>query len=399
MNLSMIYIENFRPIKKLNVEFKPLTVIYGKNGTGKSSLMYAPLVFKQFLLNPNQNLNSIFNFQRINLGDFLQVVHNHDKENKIKVIWEINDEKFLIKYGIFLHSKQSELFLEVFLRDKKLFTEKIGFNFPYQVLVNKLIRMESVQFIWNGFSLIPKQGNTFSLDNTSIDVNEFIKIVNKGVALAKSIDLVPIKRGFFKPLYSGVSVTPNMATEDEVASSLITDSGYIQGKISYYAEKIFDKSFKVFIPLNSSSFYLRVVDKKRHGLETDVINEGFGLNQTLYMLAKILYSNNNFIFIEEPETHLHPSAIDKLVDVFIEIIKTENKQICISTHSEVLVSSLLTKVSQGKIDVNDVIAYFSDNKDSTTLKRQEIKNNGSIEGGLASFMQTELENLKSILNI
>lgn len=391
--LKKIKINNFRPIKQMDIEFSPLTIIYGKNGSGKSSLMYAPILLKQILLNPNQAFINLFNLHMINLGIFEQVIHKHKKDNSISILLDILDNDKITTYGISLNPNSSHFQIEI----KNELKEKLEISFPYQLNINKPISLKNKELsvIWNGLTVqnAPKQPQ-------NVDDNfQLIKDLNSAINFVKEIDIVPLKRGFFKPLYTQVSVTPNLLNEDEIATSLMNDYGYIQGEISHYCETIFNKSFKTYTPLNSTSFYLRIVDKARNGLETDIIHEGFGLNQVVFTLAKILNQNNKFIFIEEPETHLHPSAQSKLIDTYIDIIKNKDKQICISTHSEIMVSTILTKISEGKISANDVQCYFVENEKDTMFEKQKINENGTIEGGLMSFMETELDNFKTFLGI
>ena len=130
------------------------------------------------------------------------------------------------------------------------------------------------------------------------------------------------------------------------------------------------------------------------------MNEGFGVNQSLYILIKLLKKSTQLAFIEEPEIHLHPTAQAKLVDLFTEIIKNENKQIFITTHSESIVSSVLTKIAKGELAINDVQFYLAKSEDDETkIIPQEINDKGQIEGGLMNFMETELSNLKSLLGV
>ncbi len=99
--------------------------------------------------------------------------------------------------------------------------------------------------------------------------------------------------------------------------------------------------------------------------------------------------------IEEPEIHLHPSVIRNLVKSFCKIVKEENKQIILVTHSEVFVSSLLSSVRRKDISHNDVKCYLvTKDKKSTKFEEQKVMENGQIEGGLSSFMEGELEDLK-----
>ena len=52
MNLE---IKNFRSVKEQKIELAPITLVYGANGAGKSSLLYALLTLKNIILNPNQD--------------------------------------------------------------------------------------------------------------------------------------------------------------------------------------------------------------------------------------------------------------------------------------------------------------------------------------------------------
>ncbi|MEJ7677307.1 MAG: hypothetical protein WKG06_05415 [Segetibacter sp.] len=74
-------------------------------------------------------------------------------------------------------------------------------------------------------------------------------------------------------------------------------------KIDKYFSHIFNKNFRFVAVPGSNSFYLRTHNKK--GFTTDLVNEGFGVNQTVYMLIKLLKKSTGLAFIEEPEIHLH----------------------------------------------------------------------------------------------
>jgi len=49
----LLKISNFRAIQKQEIELAPITVVYGANGAGKSSLIYALLTLKTAILNSN----------------------------------------------------------------------------------------------------------------------------------------------------------------------------------------------------------------------------------------------------------------------------------------------------------------------------------------------------------
>lgn len=92
--------------------------------------------------------------------------------------------------------------------------------------------------------------------------------------------------------------------------------------------------------------------------------------------------------------------MDKLVNVFVEIAKEENKNFVISTHSEHIVSSLLNKVAASKMNPNDIqIYYISKNKKRTKIEKQAINEKGQIKGGLKGFYNTELKEIKEFFRV
>src|SRR2546430_13105128 len=61
-------------------------------------------------------------------------------------------------------------------------------------------------------------------------------------------------------------------------------------------------------PPRSTLFpYTTLFRSKKTGVSTELVNEGFGVNQMVYFLAKALNADAGWTCVEEPEIHLHPS--------------------------------------------------------------------------------------------
>ena len=131
------------------------------------------------------------------------------------------------------------------------------------------------------------------------------------------------------------------------------------------------------------------------------MNEGFGVNQLVHLLTKVLYSESGIVCIEEPEIHLHPTAIRRLARALTEMVREErSKHLIISTHSEQFIMSLLALVADGTYSPEDLAIYLvtKEGKESK-FQRQQVNENGQVEGGLASFMEGELEDMKAFLGV
>ena len=214
----------------------------------------------------------------------------------------------------------------------------------------------------------------------------------------KAIDIAPHRRGFYKASYTPSSVTHTPVSEDEVATLIINDP-HMAPKISEYAEAILRRDFRLYIPPGTATVFFQSTDKDARvpGL---LVNDGFGVNQIIYLLAKMLRPEVRTLLIEEPEVHLHPSVLRKFAREVCTLVKKERKQIVLTTHSEQFVSSVLTAVSEGHFGPEGLKCYLVTKEDRQTFfEAQNVNEKGQIDGGLASFVEAELEDLKRMIGI
>jgi AAA15 family ATPase/GTPase len=89
--ISSYIIHNFKAYgKKQNIKFKPITLLYGPNSKGKTSLLQSLLLLKQSKLDrPAQSALS-FNGEILSLGNYRNVVFNHEVDKDITFGFEID---------------------------------------------------------------------------------------------------------------------------------------------------------------------------------------------------------------------------------------------------------------------------------------------------------------------
>lgn len=388
--INKIKISNFRSIESAEVELAPLTVLYGPTASGKSSLLYALIVLKNFIIDPTQQSDGFFNLGFMNLGGFDNCVFNHDEERSINICFSIDDGE----YGISLNKSSADIFLNY----SKIISMNAKVSIPYALNKNftfliKMIKDEEEEYEvnWNGIlsSVSPKKPTAEAQQNAA----EISRALNQIPEYIKKIDIAPHKRGFFKPNYSPTYVGPNPTSEDEVSTIIINDPN-LAPKISIDLENILNRDFRTYTPPGTATVFFQSTDKSSR-TPAYLVNEGFGVNQIVYILAKIHRPEIKTILIEEPEAHLHPSKVRALVKTLCSIIKGEKKQIILTTHSEVFVSSILAAVRRKDISPKDAKCYLVKKEGKSTIfEEQTINENGQIEGGLSSFMEGELEDLK-----
>lgn len=92
MSISAITIENFKGIREpVRVELKPITLLFGPNSAGKSTIVqalhYAREIFERQNLDPDKTM---LGGETMDLGGFRSLVHKHDIKLPIKIGFELD---------------------------------------------------------------------------------------------------------------------------------------------------------------------------------------------------------------------------------------------------------------------------------------------------------------------
>lgn len=391
----ILTVENFRSIREQAVRIAPMTVVYGPNGAGKSSLIYALLTLKNIVLNPNQPVDAFFNYGWLNLGGFKEVVFEHNEQSEIRVGLALFEPPR--NYAVKLQPGRVQFYLTLLEGTDNRLTLETTLPYPAnQTLSHEFAGDVVVRFRWNGIlAEADLPAGQPLLDNVKRRSEELTQKLNALPQLVQALHAVPLWRGFRKPYYSSALIARE--GEDEVAARLANESE-LREEVSEHLETIVDRRLSVslraggFISLHSRDINAR--------LGSELVNDGFGTNQLVYLLTVALRRDASVVCIEEPEVHLHPTAIRRLARALSTIAKEKNRSFVISTHSEQFVLALLAMVKEGKLGHDEVACYLATKPDrETVFEAQPVEPTGQIKGGLSSFLEGEMEDLRTFLGV
>ena len=87
MPITNITIENFKGVgSKVSIPLRPLTLLFGANSAGKSTILQAMLYMRELLERQNADADVLQGCgSAINLGGFRQFVHGHDLKKTIRI--------------------------------------------------------------------------------------------------------------------------------------------------------------------------------------------------------------------------------------------------------------------------------------------------------------------------
>ena len=91
MSLDRITISNFKALGSVvqTLPLKPITLIFGANSAGKSSVLHSLLWLRHGITQGELDVQEPFGGQGINLGGFDQLIHGHDRSNTPVIGWSV----------------------------------------------------------------------------------------------------------------------------------------------------------------------------------------------------------------------------------------------------------------------------------------------------------------------
>ena len=415
MPISTIQIENFKSLKQVKLNLKRINILIGPNNSGKSSVLQALAILKQ-----SRNSNQfVTNGQLMGLGEFQELVfrNNPDLEITIGIGGRISWNKPFLPFtnhlsnvDFFFGYSQSNRMLEHTFGGVAFGNTGLNWDKDYR----SGTQQDQVSAVINGITInafnLRQIGNitlSASVPQLQTDAEQtnlsLIKIAQLLTQVFEKIMIVPALRGQDTASVDQVQSLPqdfidaggHQMQEMKTIGALAMRRD-LESKVSGWFERITGSTIRANLAPNK-----RVTATiERKGIITNVINEGFGSNKLVYLLIPLAAAPaGSLIGIEEPEVHLHPSAQIELANVLVEEALSGDKELIITSHSDFMLSYILTLIPSKKLSKNDLAIFSFDNKDGTTeVKELVIDDHGQVQGGLPSFFSANLDLMKKYSN-
>jgi hypothetical protein len=164
------------------------------------------------------------------------------------------------------------------------------------------------------------------------------------------------------------------------------------------------ESFKAESIGAESSHYRVMVRTPGSRRQVNLADVGFGVSQVLPVLVQLLYAEpDTTLMFEQPEIHLHPRIQAELADVFIEAIQMQQDdrargiQCLVESHSEHFLRRLQRRIAEGKLAPNQTALYFCEpGPDGSTIKELKIDEDGNITNWPENFFGDEVGDLAAM---
>jgi len=408
--LRQLRIKNFKAWKDTgDLRLARLTVLFGGNSSGKSSLGHLLLALKQTAASTDRRraLHTGDEASLIDLGNFTRCLHGHDPKAQLEFMLDWSSHE-----AITVRNPLEED--ETYVGHGLLLAAVLAANAQAQPVVREL-RYElheedaarlnvvlrhtqegKVELDSKPYRLVRAQGRKWPLEPPE----KFYRISDKSLARYQNADFLAdfalrVERNleslsYLGPLrdhprrvYGWSGNTPdNVGSKGEYAIAAIL-AAEAEGRTLNRGYKKSKQRFAAFIAdwlkdlgVIESFLVKRTGEgRKEHevkvktlgGLtDVDLPDVGFGVSQVLPAVVQAFYCpEGSTVWMEQPEIHLHPQVQAELADVFISAIRAyedgrpRNVQLVIETHSEHFLNRLQRRIAEATLAPEDVAIYFA----------------------------------------
>jgi predicted ATPase len=428
--LKNLKLENFKTWQSLDIEFAPITGLFGTNSSGKSSILQFLLMLKQTREENDRNVALSMNGRFVELGAYESLVHDHNVDHKLKWNVELNLKEKLSLRAAGSHTLEDvaagqhlSIASCVGLRGRSKAIESLELRYALDGVEFALTRKSSgdgFELACSGsdFRFVRNTGRVWQIpgpvksyafpDQTRTYFQNSSFLSDLEIAYEKELDSIfylgPLRdypsRDYFwsKNKPSDVGKKGERAIEAILAA---TESGEnrnagpnkrrksFQEIIAYWLREIgVIDDFRVEeIAPGSNRWQVSVIARKG-GAEALLTDVGFGVSQVLPVITLLQYvPENSTVILEQPEIHLHPLAQANLADAIINAATHRNVQVILESHSEHLLLRLQRRIAEGTLSSESVNLFFCEgSRNVSRISELDVDMFGRIGNWPKNFM-------------
>lgn len=452
--LTHLRIKNFKGWEDTgDLKLAPITLLFGGNSSGKSSLAHFLLMLKQTAESTDRQttLQTESKQSPITFGGFSDFIHNRSTSNRLSFSFRWTPaEPIVIANGNTKEWKAEELLFscEIGRTSQKPYTPQVKeflfeavdpvalkgrnmktplrFGMKFDSTNKRYVKIDSgftLRQRTKGGSLIGSPEKFYRFPDA------FLSVYSNASSCADfnyELERLFSNLSYLGPLrkhpdrtYQFTGTTPESVGydgEDAIAALLSRpekrysekQGGWRKTLAEVVAAKLYEMglihSFDVDAISEEAKIYLVKVTESAGGCPVDLPDVGFGVSQVLPVIIQLFYAKpNSTVIIEQPELHLHPRAQALLADVFIDAIqyldhkKPRNLQVLVETHSEHFLLRFQRRIAEGTLSSDSLSAYVAESSSTgSKLSPLDIGEHGEIRNWPENFFGDQMTDLAVI---
>lgn len=451
--IQELKLSNFRIFDdEVKIDFRPITVLIGRNSSGKSSLIKFLLMLQQSLrppyksfLNPEGDKVKMGNFQSLKnsltnkkslqfglriesnqiseqIEQFIQLIRQGVDENQEQMLKEPTNAS-VHRY------QQTEAKEEL----KALFEYEADVPYTSHGTVKQVIKTRSNQGLEIEKEKVESISSSVLMDFSAMS-SSMLKEKNFRKSVDENFPIMALLQGgssddtttFIRDMYDNmyllaqaqeITNLQHLSATRKVFSRVIEETTPPENSVEQdgrfaisHLQHLIEKESENTLLLHYLKSITDVEDVRFEGKDivrkitaknsktkarTYLAEFGFGVGQVLPVIVQgVIQEPHTHLMVEQPEAQLHPTAQLELGSFFADIWKKRNVMSIIETHSDNILLRLRRLIAKGELDKEDVsVAFFTMKEEKQPIIRNlQIEEDGSMEDGLPiEFFHANIE--------
>ncbi len=198
----------------------------------------------------------------------------------------------------------------------------------------------------------------------------------------------------------------NVGAAGENAPGILADDVSRQnGEILVATNRLLERNlpgWAIQVDQQSTLFSLVLVSTGDASIRVNLADTGTGVAQALPILVQRAIDAHQppkpiLEIIEQPELHLHPAAHAALADLYMDGIQQRSARFLIETHSETFILRIRRRIAEGRLDPADVGLYFVDHDGRAAhIRRIELDELGNVDDWPAGIFTEDYEEARAL---
>ncbi len=423
--LTELVVRNWKSFRLASAQLGPITLIYGANSSGKSSLLQSLLLLHQARSSPGL----IFEGAEFDSGGFSNCVHLHDESQALYLSFDAEGEEPLtLGRGIASNELTDDGEITMLTlgaaADATFMRMEVGGK-----TVWGSAGLQEVLATLPGTGVAPASADSdplatqWVLDDDNGRPGRIRSRVEAGVTTGAPARLSKAWLQFRDHQFARAehlmarvrhvppmrAVPPDWVLEsadtqgdsDELVHRLARDHDLLE-ELNHQLDKLevpYEVTIVAQVVAQGTEVGLR---GKRRGGDQETVrlrDVGYGVGQLIPVVVEAIAAKETILLIEQPEVHLHPRLQARLADLFIDSMLDYRNQLIIETHSEHLLLRLQRRMAERRIDHDSVIVQYVQRVGSTAeVFPLELEADGTMAAAWPTdFFDDRLDDLIHLL--
>lgn len=398
MSLLRMRLTNYRCFEeRTEIELRPLTIVLGKNNSGKSALVRAPLIFEKGIRTNSPEPLDLDDIGDETVESFTDMIYGRRPHGSLSVGMDLQRRNRLPVSldAVIQHIDEYSLQIVSYLIINK---QDSSSHFEWDQISSQPPR-DFLYFVEVEGELIPGplpspfQGILPSDAMTNGKGRAFLRYSKRDI-----IEGYPFIR-YFGPFrdrpvrhFRSPSRMPDSLgpSGENAGKILVTDyirygGGLLQAVNEVLSNDIPGWSLDL-VEEGGGMYAIVLRSKSDKTIDVNLADTGTGVAQVLPIFVQraqdILDPPDKPVLeiVEQPELHLHPAAHGGLADLYLGAIQRGDVRFLIETHSETMLLRLRRRIAEGKAEPESVAIYFVEHQDGrATARRINVDENGNLD--------------------